>query len=134
MRAPIVRLALLCVLGCGPKALHLTMNPDNHSGQAGFAVLTDLGTAGMRVEVETSAPDVPAPQHAHIHEGSCGEIGTIIAGLTDLSALDRKPGRVGSTSSLTLRFSALEGAPHALNVHDSRDGTVYVSCGDIAAQ
>jgi hypothetical protein len=124
---------LLCLLAaCGPNEVRVTMNPDNNSGQAGFAVLTQTGAKKLRVVVETSAPDLATDQRAHIHEGTCGEIGPIRAGLSDLKALPEKPGRFGSTTDVEgLDLEELSTGEWAINVHDPRDNAVYTSCGEI---
>lgn len=127
----LVLLLSVGLLACAPRELRITMNADNNSGQTGFAVLTDLGAKGMTVVVETTTPDITEPQLAHIHEGTCGEIGQIIGPLDKLKPLATKPGRFGSTTTLALTFEQLENGPHALNAHDARDPGVYVSCGNI---
>lgn len=125
-------LAAVVVGGCGPKELRVTMNPDNNSGQAGFALLLDRGAGGITVTVETSAPDFASPQQAHVHQGNCGEVGEIAAGLQPLSPLEGKPGRSGSTTEVTnLSFSSFAAGDWLINVHDARDKGVYVSCGEV---
>ena len=131
MRRTCLGLVFLSVVGCGPKQLRITMNADNNSGQTGFALLVDQGRAGMSVTVETNIPDISTSQKAHIHTGNCGEIGPVVAPLTDLSPLPNQPGRFGSTTQVSLTFEALSKIRHALNTHDARDFGVYVSCGDI---
>ena len=128
-------LVVISASACGPRELKVTMNSDNNSGQTGFAVLTDLGGKKMTVTVETSAPDfTDLPQNAHIHEGNCGEVGAIHAPLTPLAPLADKPGRFGSTKTVeTLGFTDLATGSWIINVHDARDGLIYVSCGEIPA-
>jgi hypothetical protein len=134
-----MRLRLSCLLlvvtsACGPRQLKVTMNPDNNSGQSGFAVLTDRGSKGIGVIVETSAPDFDGPQLAHIHKGNCGEVGEKIGFLDPLVSLaPGKPGRYGTTRDplTSVTFEMLSQGEWALNVHDSRDSNIYVSCGEI---
>src|SRR4051812_8273532 len=97
---------LLMAAGCGPRELHVTMNPDNNSGQRGFAVITDEGNS-ITVVVETNAPDVPGEQQVHIHKGNCGEIEGIYAPLLSLVPL-KDPSRVGSTSTQVLKKGTSE--------------------------
>jgi len=125
---------LLACAACGPRQLQVTMNSDNNSGQSGFATLLDRGSKGMTVTVETSAPDfADMGQVAHIHEGSCGEVGAIKAPLLSLSALADKT-RFGSTTEVSdVTFEMIKKGSWLINVHDSRDRTVYVSCGEIPA-
>lgn len=140
-------LSALALLGCGPRQLRVTMNADNHSGQTGFAVITELAN-GVRVEVETSAPDA-APQPAHVHHGTCGEVGDKAFGLRTATEDPARPGRFVSTTELTsanigdamvdgkpvdrkyLKVAALLETPHLINLHDPRDVGIYVSCGEL---
>lgn len=126
---------LLAATGCGPREVRVTMNADNNSGQSGFAVLKDLGKS-LTVEVETSAPDFEGTQNVHLHEGNCGEVGEIRAPL--LSLAPTKPGRVGSTSTEVrkttgelLTFEEVTQGEWLINVHDARENSLYVSCGEV---
>jgi len=103
MRFRLSCLLLVVTSACGPRQLNVTMNPDNNSGQSGFAVITDRGSKGITVTVETNAPDVEGLQPAHIHMGNCGEVGQIIGSLTPPgmnSLAPSKPGRYGLTADL----------------------------------
>lgn len=116
------------------------MNSDNNSGQKGFAVITDKGKS-VTVLVETSAPDFEGSQNVHIHKGNCGEVEEVYAPLLNLQALPDKPGRVGSTSTdvlkrdgALLQFEEFEEGEWLINVHDARELTLYVSCGEFSLQ
>lgn len=130
---PVLSVVVVCALAaCGPRDVRVTMNPDNNSGQSGFAVLTETGPKKLRVVVETSAPDFSMEQKAHIHRGTCGEIGEIRAGLLNLKPLEGKPGRYGSTTNIDgLDLDELSVGDWAINVHDARDNALYTSCGEI---
>lgn len=120
--------ALLC--GCGPKAVQVTINPDNNSGQSGFATITDNGNKTVTVVIETSVPDFDMPQNAHIHPGTCGEVGVAAGALGQLKSLGN--GRWGSTSDAVMfDFDKLKTGDWVLNVHDARDTAIYVACGVI---
>ncbi len=125
----------LVSLGCGPRELRVAMNPDNNSGQSGFAVILDRGGKGITVTVETSAPAFPGPQVAHIHAGSCGEVGAVRVGLDMLEALPSQADRYGSTTEITMGtpFDTFKSGAWIINVHDTRDIGLYVSCGKIPA-
>ncbi len=131
------------LLGCGPKELRVTMNSDNNSGQAGFALVTETA-GGLRVEVETSHPDVDSAQSAHVHTGTCGEIGPVVLPLERLEALPGTAGRFGSVTTFDrakldafmidakfLKLEPLLADAHCINVHDARDPGIYVSCGEL---
>lgn len=127
-------LPLLALLAaCGPRELRVTMNGDNNSGQEGTAVLTALGR-GLTVVIETNAPRFEgAQQTAHIHPGTCGEVGPPRVDLSLLGPLEGKPGRWGSTTTVEegFGFEDLATGEWAVNVHDARERTVWVSCGEI---
>lgn len=125
-------LPLLCLLAvaCAPRELRVTMNDDNNSGQAGFAVLTER-PGGFTAYVETTPPIFVGEQLAHIHPGTCGELD---APRVDLARL-KEAGDGGIASSTTevvgFTFKDLETGDWAINVHDARDKSIYVSCGQI---
>ena len=79
------------------------------------------------------------PYPAHIHSGTCDELGEVEFPLTDAAAPEgdeegTAPSLVVSTSTTTIEASLedLLADPYALNVHMSADdmGT-YVACGDV---
>ena len=117
------------------------MNADNNSGQSGFAVLIDRGTE-IDVVVETSAPEFEAVQSIHLHRGNCGEVGMIYAHLFNLEVLPDAPGRVGNTtrgvvkrgSTEKVQFKDFEEGDWLINIHDAREFTIYVSCGEFATK
>jgi hypothetical protein len=140
MRRTALCFVLALAAGCAPREVRVTMNSDNNSGQKGFAVITDMGKS-VTVVVETSAPDFTGPQNVHIHKGNCGEVEGVYADLLNLTELADKPGRVGSTSTEVrkrpeglLQFEELEEGEWLINVHDARDGLLYVSCGEFKIQ
>lgn len=118
------------LMGCGPRAERIVMNAENNSGQSGFAVLTELGGARVRVELDIAPSNDPREQIAHIHQGRCGEIGVIDAQLTNL-ALDATTKRFTSTTEVSRTLMTLLNGSYAINVHDARDFSLYVSCGQI---
>jgi CHRD domain len=121
----------LLVFGCGPRSVKVSMNPDNNSGQAGSALVTELGAKSVRVQVSIKKSDVPEAEAAHIHQGRCGMVGPISAGLTPLGLDPADETLFSSDTTVTFDFAQLVAGPFAINVHDSRDLGLYVSCGDI---
>ncbi len=123
----------LMLCACGPKELRVTMKSDNNSGQTGFALLSFLGDE-LTVTVETSVPfDGAGPQQAHIHTGTCGEIGGIVAGLTPLESNGATPEVFQSVTDKVPKptLEELADGDYAINAHDASDVTVWVSCGEI---
>lgn len=148
MRAPVLA-AVLLTLGCGPQQVSVVMNAQNNSGQSGIATLTDLG-ASTKVVVIIHKSDVPDPEPVHLHPGRCGEIqvkitpkqvGATTLGLPSIAApgvvsgVDpigpTDGGVVYTSATLEIPFKQLTGGDYVINVHDSRDFALYVSCGNI---
>ena len=87
----------------------------------------------------TAAQDDDAPHPAHIHTGTCAELGDVVFPLTDIAPSEGESS--GAPSALPVKVSdTVIDAPlqeivdggHAINVHLSADeiGT-YIACGDI---
>lgn len=82
-----------------------------------------------------------APHPAHIHSGSCGEgeLGDVVAPLSDLVApRGQGAGNENATTAATsfttvpLPLAAILGADHAVNVHLSADQIdTYIACGEL---
>lgn len=102
----------------------VTLDAQNDSGQSGTAELTPAGEGQTRVVLELSnAPDQPQP--AHIHSGSCSELGEVVHPLTNLE---------GGTSETTVDapLEELQGGGFAINAHESEENIeTYVACGVI---
>ncbi len=128
-----VGLVWLAVAGCGPSSLVVTMNSDNNSGQSGTATFTQLGGA-LQLEIDLTPSNDQGAQAAHIHEGRCGEIGPVM-GIAPKSkgSLALLPVELGKsvTQMPDVQLSELMGGTFAINVHYSRDVSLYVSCGNI---
>jgi hypothetical protein len=82
--------------GAAEEELSLELVEQNGSGQSGTATLTPAGEDSTRIVVELgSAPG--APQPAHVHSGTCDDIGDVFAPLESLT-----DGTSESTVMLTL--------------------------------
>jgi LPXTG-motif cell wall-anchored protein len=103
----------------------VTLSPQNNSGQAGTAVLQDMGNGTTKVTVNISGGSAVA-QPAHIHDGPC-------------ATLNPKPkypltSLVNGTSETIVNepLSDLADGTYAINVHKSAtEASVYVACGNI---
>jgi hypothetical protein len=104
-------------------------------------VLTVAGTAlAMALSAgAVVAQDDAAPHPAHIHSGTCVELGDVVIPLNDVA--EPMGDRVGSEMATSPRISVTQtdaalsditGAEHAVNVHLSADelGT-YIACGEV---
>ena len=83
--------ALLGGVGCGGDdddassgdELMLELTEQNGSAQEGTATFTPLGTARTSIVLElTNPPDVPQP--AHVHSGSCDDLGDPVVALANV--------------------------------------------------
>ena len=111
-----------------------------------MALMTPV--AVLMVVMSTSAPlargqEADAPHPAHIHSGSCDNLGDIVAPLTDVTELTA--GEVfGAESAILVKESETDvalplgdilAAPHAINMHESAEAIQnYIACGDIGGR
>lgn len=125
-------LPLLLLSACGPSTLVVTMNAENNSGESGTATFTQLG-GDTRLEIDLTPGNDTGPQAAHVHTGRCGEIGPVVGALPSGRAIAIEPVVNGKSVSTFagVSFAELKGGKYAVNVHYSRDSTLYVSCGNI---
>lgn len=69
----------------GADELRLQLVEQASSGQAGTATFTSLGDGRTRIMLElTNPPDVPQP--AHVHSGSCDDLGDPVVALSSVAA------------------------------------------------
>jgi plastocyanin len=105
-------------------------------------VLASLAMAtGVSLVQAQGAGDLPHP--AHIHSGSCAELGDIVYPLQDV-ALATAGETFGSASAVPVEQSETDveaslsdilAAPHAVNIHQSADAIqIYIACGDIGGR
>ena len=112
-------------------------------GAAALATLVALsGPAAWAQDATPSArEEVMPPRPAHIHSGTCKDIGEVVAPLTDLTGATGGD-RVGqsrraipaesSFTNVPMTLDAILGADHVVNVHLSAEeiGT-YIACGEV---
>jgi plastocyanin len=84
-----------------------------------------------------------APHPAHIHSGTCDNLGDIVAPLSDVTELTAGesfgvPTAVlvkESETDVALPLGDILAAPHAINVHESAEAIQnYIACGDIGGR
>ncbi|MCH7951570.1 hypothetical protein IH980_02430 [Patescibacteria group bacterium] len=97
----------------------------NDSGQSGTATIEEVDGKVM-VMLALEGPASAVPQPAHIHDGSCPGIGSVVYPLTNV--VDG-----ASETTLDIDMETLEsGKPLAVNVHKSAEEiAVFTSCGDL---
>ena len=103
----------------------INLTERNNSGESGTATLVEEGGQVIVTLNITGAPE-NVSQPAHIHVGSCPDVGAVKYPLTNVLN-----GESETTVNVTL--SQLESElPLAINVHQSgENASVYVACGDI---
>jgi Cu/Zn superoxide dismutase len=105
--------------------LTVNLEAQNNSGETGTATLTQTGAD---VTVVISLKGAPASaQPAHIHTGTCANLGGVVYPLTSVT------GGKSTTVVKNLTIDKLLGSPFAINVHESAANLgKYVACGAIA--
>ncbi|HXV27103.1 MAG TPA: CHRD domain-containing protein [Candidatus Paceibacterota bacterium] len=114
------------VMAPGNGTVHVLLTEQNASGESGSAVLQETD-GSVRVTLTVNGQPAGVAQPAHIHHGTCAELGGVLHPL-------EFPSDGGSVTTLATTFAELlaEG-PLAVNVHKSpQEAQVYVACGDIA--
>jgi hypothetical protein len=146
MREPmrsLLSLVLLAAAGCGANSITIAMVQQNNSGQDGYATLTEKGSE-TEVFVSIKRSNVGGSQTSHVHHGRCDNVGGIAAGvgsvkpdskflfISDREAAEMSDGGfIFFQAKLQVPLAQLRDGDHVLNVHDSRDLSLYVSCGEI---
>ncbi len=124
--------SLLCVaLGqpaaAAPSAVTVTLSAQNGSGENGTATLTQVG-GDVQVVIALSGAPAATAQPAHIHTGTCSDLGGVAYPLTSVT------GGKSTTTVKGVTIAALLAKPTAINVHQSADDLQkYVACGNITA-
>jgi Cu/Zn superoxide dismutase len=96
----------------------------NSSGESGTATLTADGEQTVVVIELTGAP-ADTPQPAHIHSGTCAELGDVVYPLTNVEG-------GASETTVAAPLADLQAAAYAINVHESEEAIQnYVACGDL---
>jgi hypothetical protein len=108
-----------------PTSLTVNLLEQNNSKETGTATISENNGQLTVVLNMTGAPKGVA-QPAHIHSGSCAELGDI------KYPLNTPTNGVSTTTIDNLTITDLLGAPMAINVHKSTtQPNIYVACGDI---
>ena len=116
----------------------------HRGGVIACAVLTLFVPASLAQDEATPAGGVQVedgPHPAHIHAGTCEELGDVVVPLTDVADVTADAEQAGPASALAVKSSAtivnmpleeiIDGG-HAINVYLSAEEIdVYIACGDI---
>ena len=125
MSLAFVAASQLVPAGAATSTLTVNMGAQNSSGETGTATLTQTG-ADVTVVLDIKGAPATA-QPAHIHTGTCANLGGVVYPLSNVTA-----GK-STTVVKNVTIDKLLGASHAINVHESAANIAhYVSCGNIA--
>lgn len=110
-----------------PLSITLSLATQNNSGESGIATLTALDNGKTKVELKLNGTLKDIVQPAHIHKGSCANLGSVLYPLTfPVNGLSE------TILDVDLNAGILDKLPLALNVHKSvSEAGIYVACGDI---
>jgi Cu/Zn superoxide dismutase len=108
------------------QSVTVDLGEQNGSGESGTATLTTDGVETVVVIELTGAP-ADTPQPAHIHSGTCAELGDVVHPLTNVEG-------GASETTVAAPLADLQAAAFAINVHESEEAIQnYVACGEIPA-
>ena len=108
----------------GGGTVTIDLAEQNGSGQSGTATLESMDGGMTHVTIELGSPPAD-PQPAHIHSGTCAELGDVVHPLTNVEG-------GSSETDVAASLEDLQAADFAVNVHMSEaDIGTYVACGDI---
>ncbi|GEM_PF-3554380 len=110
-----------------PLSTSVNLVSQNNSGESGVATLVAL--EGGKTKVTLNLTNAPAniAQPAHIHRGSCANLGEVLFPLTP-----PVNGQSETTLDVALAEGILNRLPLAVNVHKSESEiNIYYACGDI---
>ncbi len=104
----------------------IELESQNNSGESGTAMLTEVG-GNLRVSLNLTGAPAGVSQPAHIHAGSCENLGAVKYALNS---------PVNGKSETVLEGLSLDdlksGGLFAINIHKSNaESGVYVACGDL---
>ena len=111
--------------GGSSQSIVVAMSAQNDSGMTGEATLTAMDGSTL-VELDLAGAPEGIVQPAHIHTGSCANIGGVVYPLTF-------PMNGVSETTLNVSLDALLAQlPLAPHVHKSpEEANIYVACGDL---
>ena len=115
------------------------------------AGMVTTGSGVLAQDASPVATDDTGGRPAHIHEGSCDELGEVVAPLNDLTlaaggtgdteGTDTEDAGLGNTDAIPAEYSFTSvelsiddilAGDHAINIHESADNIdEYIACGDL---
>lgn len=142
MRSMILTVVLL-LTGCGvigggqdhdpnpaPAGWTADIQAVGEHGHRGFAVGTLTPTGRTRLNVTLDGGSAGGVHPWYVHEGRCGEVGSVVGSPQEYPSL--KPNRGGDASVTTTIGAALDPEDaYSIQVHQDEDPETLVGCGDL---
>lgn len=112
-----------------PGQMTINLDQQNNSGESGTAVLSTLPSGKLNVLLTLSGGAITTPQPAHIHLGSCPNVGAVKYQLTNI--VNGK-----SSTNLTITLAQLQTMlttqKMSINAHESAAKIMnYTACGNL---
>jgi len=108
---------------------------------AAFALLFTVALTGaVSAQSPAASPGESAPagdvskvpHPAHIHNGTCANLGDVVAPLNDVTMIEGSDWVSASTTDVDLSIEDMLKSPHAIMAHASADQIgVYIACADL---
>jgi len=111
------------------RSIAFPISAQNSSGESGFVTIAEAeGKTRVVIDLGDVSADVLQP--AHVHRGSCVELGEVKYPLAEVQKAQMGP---ISETVLDVPFEQLMSElPLAINVHKSqKESGIYVACGDV---
>lgn len=104
----------------------VVLSEQNNSGESGTAFLEDLGDGTTRVTISSEGALVGVgPQPAHIHSGTCEDLGGVEYALENVV-------NGSSQTVVNVSLDELLAGTFAINLHMSpQEAGIYTSCGNL---
>ncbi len=115
----------VALVGAAASPVTVHLMAQNGSGQSGTATLTQNGS-DVVVSVTMSGVPSGVAEPAHIHPGTCAK-------LNPSPKYPLTNATLGTTTTTihNVQLSSLLGGNYAINVHNAKNLSIYVACGDI---
>ena len=119
----------------------MNASPRSHLRSVRFGAVISLTALSLLSPVMAAQDDEAEVHPAHIHSGTCAELGDVVAPLTEVAHIGADAERTGADSSIPVKTSVtvvdmplqeiIDGG-HTINIHLSPEEIdVYIACGDI---
>ncbi len=117
-----------------PKETAIALVEQNKSGQSGTATITPTEDGRVLVKLSISGESATATEPAHIHKGTCANLGEVVYDLDTIKNGEGQAYLVETDGRDTLWEDLVKQLPLAINVHAGEDQpeiAMYLACGEV---